>query len=758
MAKRQKGISFHTCNFKISALILIERIDACRLCSRHQTNTLLSIFGRRKVTMQQLTQLLKDGTMKITEVPFPALQPGWIMVRNHFSAISAGTEGKTVKDARLGYIGKARARQAEVKKVLDAMRTYGIRDTYRMVMNKLDAPSALGYSSAGQVIAVADDVKGIKVGDYVACGGATACHAEVITVPVNLCVKVNKEVPLEEAAFVTIGSIALQGVRQADLQLGENCAVIGLGLVGRITMQLLKASGVNAIGIDVSPYAVEETNRLMPGSSFNRNDEMLEKTVEYLTQGIGCDAVIITAASNSEDPINLAGALCRQKGKVVIVGSVPTGFERKNFYVKELDLRMSCSYGPGRYDDDYELHGIDYPVGYVRWTENRNMDAFSRLLSEGRINLKPLITHRFKFENAAAAYQLILDRKEPFGGIVLEYDLSRELKPSVSIKSHQPLPSPVKAGLIGAGSFAQNFLLPALKGLAHFEAVATAKPNNAINIASKYGFNKATGSADEVISDEQVNTVFIVTRHDTHAAFVQKCLAANKHVYVEKPLCLNEIELEEIKKQYSHSQSSLMLGFNRRFAPMITTIKSNLKKSVPVSILYRINAGYVPAEHWIHNPMTGGGRIKGEVCHFIDLCTFLVSSPVSALSASAVHDPLHLNDTLTVNLQFKNGSIATIAYFSNGNKSVPKEYLEVYSQGWVAILDDFRELTLYGKKKTVEKSNQDKGHKNQVLQFIRSIETGQPSPIPFDEIYHSTLATFKVLESVKLNGAQVVIE
>ena len=311
----------------------------------------LPIFGLRKETMQQLTQLLKDGTMKITEVPFPALQPGWIMVRNHFSAISAGTEGKTVKDARLGYIGKARARQTEVKKVMDAMRTYGIRDTYRMVMNKLDAPSSLGYSSAGEVIAVAHDVSGLKVGDFVACGGASACHAEVISVPVNLCVKLNKNVSLE-AAFVTIGSIAMQGVRQAGLQLGESCAVIGLGLIGRITMQLLRVSGVNAIGIDVSSAAVAETNRLMPGSSFNRNDEMLEKTIQHLTHGIGCDAVIITAGSNSEDPVNLAGALCRQKGKVVIVGAVPTGFERKNYYVKELDLRMSCSYGPGRYDDD----------------------------------------------------------------------------------------------------------------------------------------------------------------------------------------------------------------------------------------------------------------------------------------------------------------------------------------------------------------------------------------------------------------------
>ncbi len=699
--------------------------------------------------------MLKDGTMKITEVPFPALQPGWIMVRNHFSVISAGTEGKTVKDARLGYIGKARARKAEVKKVMDAMRTYGIRDTYRMVMNKLDAPSALGYSSAGEIIAVAHDVTGLKVGDYVACGGASACHAEVISVPVNLCVKINKQIPLDEAAFVTIGSIAMQGVRQAGLQLGESCAVIGLGLIGRITMQLLQVAGVNAIGIDVSATAVEETNSMLPGSSFNRNDESLEKTIQHLTRGIGCDAVIITAGSNSEDPVNLAGALCRQKGKVVIVGSVPTGFERKNYYVKELELRMSCSYGPGRYDDEYELHGVDYPAGYVRWTENRNMEAFAQLLNQKKIDMKPLISHRFRFENAADAYQMILDRKESFSGIVLEYDLKREIKTSVKIESHSSSPSPVKAGLIGAGSFAQNFLLPALDGLAHFEAVATARSNNAINIATKYGFAKATGNADEVISDKNVNTVFIVTRHDTHAGYVRQCLAENKNVYVEKPLCLSEHELEEIKNLYINSSSSLMLGFNRRFAPMTELIKSKLNPAVPVSILYRINAGQVSPEHWIHNPQIGGGRIIGEVCHFIDLCTFLAGSPITSISAQAIQDPFQLNDTLNVSLYFKNGSIATIAYFSNGNKEVSKEYLEVYSQGWVAVMDDFRELTLYGKKKTNEKGNQDKGHKNQIKQFIKSIEKGKPSPIPFEEIYHSTLATFKVLESIKLNGALV---
>ncbi len=705
--------------------------------------------------MRQLTQILKDGSMAIREVPLPALQPGWILVRNHFSAISAGTEGKTVKDARLGYIRKAQARQAEVKKVLQAIRTYGLRSTYQMVMNRLETPVPLGYSSAGEVIEVASDVLEFKTGDRVACGGATSCHAEVIAVPVNLAVKLPDSISMDEAAFITIGSIALQGIRQASLQLGETCVVIGLGLIGQITMQLLRASGIYPLGIDIRTDAVEQCNRLMPHTALLRTDESLVNKVLQYTSGFGCDAVIITASSSSDDPINLAGELCRQKGRVIVVGAVNTGFDRKNYYRKELDLRMSCSYGPGRYDDDYELRGIDYPVGYVRWTENRNMQAFARLLAEKSIDLKSLITHRIKFENAPQAYQMILEGKEKYMGIVLEYDVKRKVKHVISMAEHRGAPSPVKAGVIGAGSFAQNFLLPALKGMVSFKSVVTARPNHAYHIATRYGFARACPQASDVWNDPELNTVFIVTRHNTHAPYVLSSLSAGKHVYVEKPLCLNEQELEQIRQQYSQSPGLLLVGFNRRFAPMIEKVKSSLSRKQPLALLYRINANKVEPDHWIHDPEIGGGRIIGEVCHFIDLCCYLAGSSIRSLSACALNDPYHLHDTVTINLQFNNHSIASISYFSTGNDELGKEYLEVYGDGKVAVLDDFRQLTLYGPKKKTIKGKQDKGHQMQIRQFVRAIEEGKPSPIPFEEIYHSMLATFKVIESIQLNGASV---
>lgn len=375
--------------------------------------------------MEQLTQNLKDGHMQLLEVPFPALGSGQVLVRNHFSLISAGTEGKTVKDARLGYIGKARARKEEVKKVIQTAKTLGLKETYRLVMNKLDAPSALGYSCAGEIIAVADDVRDFRIGDKVACGGSTAVHAEVVAVPVNLCVKLKNNVSMPEAAFTTLGAIAMQGVRQADLRLGENCVVIGLGLLGQITSQLLRASGVQVIGIDIDQKQVDQAAKYSCDHTFNRSNEQLEQAILELTGGHGTDAVIITAATSSSDPIDLAGTISRKKGKVIIVGAVPTGFQRKNYYNKELELRMSCSYGPGRYDSEYEEQGIDYPFAYVRWTENRNMQAFADLLASGRLNIKPLVTHVFPFNDAKKAYDLILARTEPFSGIVLEYDLQK---------------------------------------------------------------------------------------------------------------------------------------------------------------------------------------------------------------------------------------------------------------------------------------------------------------------------------------------
>lgn len=704
--------------------------------------------------MEQLTQNLKDGKMELLEVPFPALGSGQVLVRNHFSLISAGTEGKTVKDARLGYIGKARARKEEVKKVIQTARTIGWMDTYRLVMNKLDAPSALGYSCAGEVIAVADDVRDFQPGDRVACGGATAVHAEVVAVPVQLCVKVPASVGLDHASFTTLGAIALQGVRQADLKLGENCVVIGLGLIGQITVQLLQASGVKVAGIDIDDKQVKAAAHNGADLALSRTDAQLEEALHRFSEGHGVDAVIITASTNSNDPIDLAGQVCRKKGKVVIVGAVPTGFNRKNYYIKELELKMSCSYGPGRYDTEYEEQGIDYPIAYVRWTENRNMEAFIDLLQRKKIRLENLLTHHFPFKNAPAAYDLILGRQEPFAGIVLKYDLNKTPAPIVILpRSAEQQPCPIKAGMIGAGSFGQNFLLPALQGKAELVGIATARPNNAKNVAQKFGFSYCSGNAQDILGDKAINTVFIATRHDSHASLVISALENSKNVFTEKPLCLHREELGRITATAKKAGKAVMVGFNRRFAPFTAIIKKHLRTDIPVAIVCRVNAGTVPADHWIHDPLSGGGRIVGEVCHFIDYCSYLSGSLIAEVSAVALKDPAHLNDTVSIQLKMENGSIASIAYFSNGNKDVSKEYIEIYSGGTVVQNEDFKKLDVYdGRKKKSWKQTQDKGHRAEISAFCHALREGNPCPIPFEEIHNTTLATFLVLESIVQNG------
>lgn len=710
--------------------------------------------------MEQLTQNLKDGHMQLLEVPFPALAAGQVLVRNHYSLISAGTEGKTVKDARLGYIGKARARKEEVKKVIQTAKTIGLKETYRLVMNKLDAPSALGYSCAGEIIGVADDVSDFKIGDLVACGGSSAVHAEVVAVPVNLCVLLRSDASLSHAAFTTLGAIALQGLRQADLRLGENCIVIGLGLVGQISLQLLRASGVNAIGIDIDAAQVALAKKNGFLNSFLRNETQLEAAILQLTSGHGADAVIIAASSSSLDPIDLAGTLCRRKGKVIVVGAVPTGFSRKNYYIKELDLKMSCSYGPGRYDNEYEEQGMDYPYAYVRWTENRNMETFSNLIYDKKINLDTLLSHEFAFEDAKKAYDLILDKSEPFTGIVLKYNIKKPIQSTVQLRKEAYVPGDhVRIGMIGAGSFGQNFILPVLKNKTQLIGISTARANSARNVADKFGFAYCSGESSKILEDKNIDTLFIATRHDSHGKYVTAGLKEKKNVFTEKPLCIDPEELEEIRKAYVTSGSRLMVGFNRRFAPMSVQLKKKLNTAIPSAILIRINAGVMAKDHWIHDPNVGGGRIIGEVCHFIDYAGFLAGSTISEVSAMSMSDPAGLEDTLSITLKMQNGSIATIAYFSNGNKEVSKEYIEVYNGGLIAKMDDFKELTFSdfkGSKKI--NGHQDKGHKTEIDSFIQSIKEGRPAPISFEEIYNSTLSTFMVLESIAQNGKSVSVK
>jgi polar amino acid transport system substrate-binding protein len=708
--------------------------------------------------MEQLTQNLKDGAMQIMQVPFPALNAGQVLVRNYYSLISAGTEGKTVKDARLGYIGKARARKEEVKKVIQTAKTIGIFETYKMVMNKLDAPSALGYSCAGEIIAIANDVKDFKIGDMVACGGSGAVHAEVVAIPVNLCVKLDDSADLKSACFTTVGAIAMQGIRQADLRLAENCVVIGLGLIGQITVSLLKASGVNVIAIDIESNQVTKAKLMGADLSLSRNDELLSYKINEFTNGYGADAVIITASTSSNDPIELAGELCRKKGKVIIVGAVPTGFSRKNYYIKELELKMSCSYGPGRYDAEFEEEGIDYPYAYVRWTETRNMQAFAKLLQEQKIPIDKIITHEFAFQNAKAAYDLILEKSEPFAGIVLKYDIEKKIESKVLL-SQSKKASNVNIGLIGAGSFAQNILLPRIANTeSSFIGLTTGKSNNAINISQKYKFNYCTNEVNDLFTDNNINTIFITTRHDSHFEYVKKGIENGKNVFVEKPLCLNEEELTIIKNDVAQYNGNIMVGFNRRFAPLLQTIKSKTSSDSPVSIHYRINAGTVASDHWTQNPKIGGGRIIGEVCHFIDLCAYIAGSKVKYVSGFSMLTAGNTEDTVTINLIMENGSIANICYYANGSKELAKERIEVYNGGNTYILDDFKSLSMFGKSNKKVEQKQDKGHQQEIIEFINSIKDGKSNPITFDEIYNSMLSTFKAITSIRSNGQSIKVE
>lgn len=748
--------------------------------------------------MNQLTQKLKSGQMQVLEAPLPSLQKGQILVRNYYSLISAGTEGNTVKAARKGYVGKAKERPQQVRQVIETLKMQGPVQTYRAVMKKLDAYSPLGYSCVGEVVDVSPDIDSIKAADLVACGGTSASHAEVVAVPVNLCVKINlgiqellndkqKEL-LKAAAYNTLGAIAMQGVRQAGLRLGESCAILGLGLLGQLTAILLRASGVKVVGIDIDDAMVDVAGEHCADLALVRDNVGMENKILEFTNGIGCDAVIITAASKSLDPINFAGTISRKKGTIVVVGDVPTGFAREpHYYKKELTLKMSYSYGPGRYDPHYEEKGYDYPVGYVRWTENRNMQAFQELIASGKIDISYLTTHIFDLENAPTAYDMILAKQEPFIGILIEYDCNKEIKRSKVVRHPKPSPlsfqpSAVSIGFIGAGSYAQSYLLPNIPKNKNviLKGVMTSSSASSRSVADRFGFEFCTGNAEDIIANEEINTVFIATRHDSHGRYVRDSLKAGKNVYVEKPLCLTEEELGQIKDTYyslitnnlpreiyesksgsvfhrGESQITgnglplLMVGYNRRFSPLARMLKDKIGTGT-MSMIYRINAGTIPGDSWIQDKEIGGGRILGEVCHFVDYLTYINGSLPLLVHAVAMNDVQSNNDTLTISLKYENGSIGSIQYFANGSKSLAKEYIEIYSHGRTFILKDFRELEIYGTGKPFRKKllSQDKGQKTEVKVFIDSILNGDPPIIPIEQIFNTTEVTFKIVESVRI--------
>jgi predicted dehydrogenase/threonine dehydrogenase-like Zn-dependent dehydrogenase len=713
--------------------------------------------------MRQIVQKLKTGQMQVIEIPMPSLQKGCLLIKNHYSLISPGTEGSTVKAARKGYIGKAKDRPQQVKQVVDVLKSQGPVQTYRAVMKKLDSYSPLGYSCAGEVLSAASDTSDYEIGDYVACCGLNASHAEVVSVPANLCVKLEFNADLRQAAYNALGAIALQGVRQAGLSLGETCAVIGLGLLGQLTALLLRTAGVRVIGIDIDPAIVTISRKNGIDLGLARNATGIEDKIIDFTDGLGCDGVIITAASDSLDPINFAGEISRKRGTIVVVGNVPTGFDREpNFYKKELSVKMSCSYGPGRYDPTYEVKGLDYPAPYVRWTENRNMQAFQKLIYTNKIDVSHLTTHSFKLEEAPAAYDMILSKSEPYLGILIEYDAAkqidhteRKINLKLPVLNHRP--SAVNIGFIGAGSYAQSHLLPNIpksKDIS-LKGVMTATGTSSRSVADRYNFDFCTTNEKDILENDDINALFIATRHDSHAHYVIEALKAGKHVFLEKPLCLNLKELKDIRKLYELSATSyqlLLVGYNRRFSPLIQQLKREIDEG-PMAMTYRINAGSIPKESWIQDLEFGGGRVIGEICHFIDTLTFLSNSFPVSVYANAMADPCNLNDTLNVSLTYQNGSIGTISYFSNGDMSLPKERIEIFVQGSTAILDDFKSLTIYtgGKKKQKKLLTQDKGQKEEVKRFIEAIfaRKGLKDLIPLKEIYNTSLVTFKILESIR---------
>ena len=722
--------------------------------------------------MKQIFQDARTAEIAVEEVPAPKLLEGCVLVRTAASLVSAGTERASSEFAGRNLFQKARMRPDLVREVLSKINRDGLAATLSAVRTRLDQPGVLGYSSSGTVIAVGEGVTAFNVGDRVACAGTGhAVHAEFACVPRLLVARIpSGSVSFDEAAFTTLGAVALHGVRNTGAKLGDIVAVIGLGLLGQLTVQILKAAGCSVLGMDISRERAALALRSGADAVSTSSAEFLDLCLQA-SAGHGADAVLITAQSSSNDPVNLAGAIARNHATVVAVGTVAMDIPRRDFYHKELDFRVSRSYGPGRYDPAYEQKGIDYPIGYVRWTETRNMDAFLRLLADGKLNLQPLITHRFPIVQAHSAYDLINGKTdEPSLGVLIEYpdatnNPSRRVDLAVSDLA-SVRHSAVRVGLIGAGSFAIGTLLPAIKRAGEVELImaAAAKGAHARHAAAKFGFVSCTTDEQEIIHNPKVNTIVIATRHHLHAPQVIAALNAGKHVFCEKPLCLNQAELTRIAAAYDNQEHRrlLMVGFNRRFAPLAIRMKAFLEDvHEPLSLHYRINAGFIPSDHWLNDPQQGGGRIIAEVCHFVDLLSFLAgSAPIEVEARALANSGRYSNDNVLCSLRFANGSNAAISYLANGDRSFSKERIEVFGGGTVAVLEDFRRLELIrGGKKQVYRSllRQDKGHHGEWKAFVHAIKRGAGSPISFDEIMSTMLSTF-ALEQSRCLGQPVAIE
>jgi predicted dehydrogenase/threonine dehydrogenase-like Zn-dependent dehydrogenase len=710
--------------------------------------------------MKQVLHYRRSGATRVVEVPAPLTPSGGVLVHNRWSLISPGTERMLVEASGANLVNTARQRPDLVKQVLEKATRDGVAATVEAVRSRLDVAIPLGYSCAGTVLDVGARARGaFSKDDRVACAGASqANHADVVAVPKHLAVRVPDAVSLADAAFVTVGAVALQGVRVADVRLGEACIVVGLGLVGQLTVQLLKAAGCRVFGIDVAADKVDLARAHGADGACARSDPDLLEHVRAFSQGRGADAILITAATGSSDPVQLAPSLARDRAVVVAVGMIGMDVPRNAYYEKELQLRLSRSYGPGRYDRTYEEDGVDYPFGYVRWTEQRNMEAFLDLVAAGTVQPARLVTHRVPIAEAERAYQIVTGEvAEPYLGILLEYPQHTgvdaptrtrvDLRPA--LPRHQQT---VRLGVVGAGSFARSVLLPELKKpRVELRGVATASAPSAQQTATRFGFGYAATDWRQVVEDDSIDAVLVATRHDLHASVAAAALRAGKSVFVEKPMALSETELADLLAAWRESARILQVGFNRRFAPNYRRLKAHVsKRSGPLMLAYRVNAGTVSPSSWIVDPVQGGGRLVGEVCHMVDLLVDLTGAPVTSVYALASEGAA---DDALLTLHFANGSIGTIVYGSGGDRSLPKEQLEVLGGGMAAVLDDFRRLRLHSGGRTTRfggrLATQDKGHAAELEAFLEAVRHGKASPVDPEDAAHVTRVTFAAVESAR---------
>jgi len=697
--------------------------------------------------MKQIIQDLKKGDTILEEVPVPRVKSGSVLIKTTRSLVSLGTERMLVEFGKANFIQKAKQQPDKVKMVLDKIKTDGLKPTLNSVFNKLNQPLPLGYCNVGVVEAVGKGVLEFKVGDRVASNGN---HAEYVMIPQNLAAKIPDNVTDEEAVFTVIGSIGLQGIRLLNPTFGETIVVVGLGLIGLVTAELLQANGCTVIGFDFDAEKVRIAKEkgiiaINPGDGINQ-----VKFVESLTNEVGADGVIITASNKSDEIISQSANMCRKRGRIILVGVIGLNISRADFYEKEISFQVSCSYGPGRYDESYEQKGQDYPIGYVRWTEKRNFEAVLGALSKRTLDVKPLITERIPLSDYHKVYGDMKNSKSI--ATILEYNSTEEPKSTITINDNLFKSTKGVIGVIGAGNFTSATILPSLAKIkAKIKYIASSGGLSSTTLAKRYQISNSTSDYKEILKDEDVDLVIITTRHDMHASMVLETLKAGKSVFVEKPLALTESELLEIIAEYSKQKVTLSVGFNRRFAPLAKKMKTLLKNdNTPKNIIATMNAGFIPKDVWVHDMEVGGGRIIGEACHYMDLCSYFAESKIIAVCMNAMGvNPEENTDNASILLKYENGTNAVINYFSNGNKGYSKERIEIYSQERTLIMDNWRKLKTYGFKGAKASSKQDKGHFNQFNELIKQQKEGGKPIIAFEDIINTTKASFAAITSLK---------